>query len=167
MSDADQPLLRIENLRIALPAHADRPFAVEDVSLDLARNEILCVVGESGSGKSVMSRAVMGLYTSRHVRPVGGRIVFDGEDLLQASPERMRQVRGNRIAMIFQEPMTALNPVLRIGAQIAEVLGNAVSPLMPAPQTGLAETRRRTTGVRACRRCPASAGPGEPARRRR
>ena len=117
-----QPLLRIENLRIALPAHADRPFAVEDVSLELARNEILCVVGESGSGKSVMSRAVMGLYTSRHVRPVGGRIVFDGEDLLQAPPERLRALRGNRIAMIFQEPMTALNPVLRIGAQIAEVL---------------------------------------------
>ncbi|MFO1328533.1 MAG: ABC transporter ATP-binding protein [Rubrivivax sp.] len=115
-------LLRIENLRIALPAHADRPFAVEDVSLTLSRNEILCVVGESGSGKSVMSRAVMGLYTSRHVRPVGGRIVFDGEDLLQAAPERLRELRGNRIAMIFQEPMTALNPVLRIGAQIAEVL---------------------------------------------
>jgi peptide/nickel transport system ATP-binding protein len=116
------PLLSIEQLRIALPAHAERAFAVEDVSLTLSRNEILCVVGESGSGKSVMSRAVMGLFASRHVRPVAGRIVFDGEDLMQAGEPRLRELRGNRIAMIFQEPMTALNPVLRIGAQIGEVL---------------------------------------------
>jgi peptide/nickel transport system ATP-binding protein len=116
------PLLRIEGLSVSLPANADRPYAVENVSLDLARNEILCVVGESGSGKSVMSRAVLGLFASRHVQPSAGRIVFEGEDLLRATPERMRALRGNRIAMIFQEPMTALNPVLRIGAQIDEVL---------------------------------------------
>ncbi|MEN9628963.1 MAG: hypothetical protein RJA10_2190 [Pseudomonadota bacterium] len=119
---ADQPLLRIENLSVSLPASADRRHAVEGVSLALDRNQILCVVGESGSGKSVMSRAVMGLFPSRHVQPSGGRIVFEGEDLLQATPERLRDLRGNRIAMIFQEPMTALNPVLRIGAQIDEVL---------------------------------------------
>ena len=115
-------LLEIDGLSISLPAQADRRFAVEDVSLKLARNEILCVVGESGSGKSVMSRAVMGLFPSRHVQPSAGRIVFEGEDLLQASPQHLRELRGNRIAMIFQEPMTALNPVLRIGAQINEVL---------------------------------------------
>ena len=119
---SDQPLLRIENLSVSLPASADRRHAVEGVSLALDRNQILCVVGESGSGKSVMSRAVMGLFPSRHVQPSGGRIVFEGEDLLQATPERLRDLRGNRIAMIFQEPMTALNPVLRIGAQIDEVL---------------------------------------------
>ena len=116
------PLLRIEGLSISLPAQADRRHAVEDVSLALARNEILCVVGESGSGKSVMSRAVLGLFPSRHVQPSAGRIVFEGQDLLQASPQHLRALRGNRIAMIFQEPMTALNPVLRIGAQIDEVL---------------------------------------------
>ncbi len=116
------PLLRIDGLSVSLPANADRPYAVENVSLDLARNEILCVVGESGSGKSVMSRAVLGLFASRHVQPSAGRILFEGEDLLRAAPERMRSLRGNRIAMIFQEPMTALNPVLRIGAQIDEVL---------------------------------------------
>ncbi len=116
------PLLRIEGLSVSLPANADRPYAVENVSLELARNEILCVVGESGSGKSVMSRAVLGLFASRHVQPSAGRIVFEGEDLLRASPERLRALRGNRIAMIFQEPMTALNPVLRIGAQIDELL---------------------------------------------
>jgi peptide/nickel transport system ATP-binding protein len=116
------PLLRIQGLSVSLPASADRRHAVQDVSLDLWRNEILCVVGESGSGKSVMSRAILGLFPSRHVQPSAGRILFDGDDLLQASAERMRELRGNRIAMIFQEPMTALNPVLRIGAQIDEVL---------------------------------------------
>ena len=118
----DQPLLSIQGLSVSLPPSADRPHAVHDVSLDLWRNQILCVVGESGSGKSVMSRAILGLFPSRHVQPSGGRIVFEGEDLLQATPERLRDLRGNRIAMIFQEPMTALNPVLRIGAQIDEVL---------------------------------------------
>jgi len=116
------PLLRIDGLSVSLPANADRPYAVENVDLELSRNEILCVVGESGSGKSVMSRAVLGLFASRHVRPSAGRILFEAEDLLRATPERMRELRGNRIAMIFQEPMTALNPVLRIGAQIDEVL---------------------------------------------
>ncbi|WP_088283768.1 ABC transporter ATP-binding protein [Ideonella sp. A 288] len=120
--NADAPLLRIQGLSVSLPASADRRHAVEDLSLDLWRNEILCVVGESGSGKSVMSRAVLGLFPSRHVQPSAGRILFEGEDLLQATPERLRDLRGNRIAMIFQEPMTALNPVLRIGAQIDEVL---------------------------------------------
>jgi peptide/nickel transport system ATP-binding protein len=115
-------LLHIDGLTIDLPPQADRPHAVDKVSLQLSRNEILCVVGESGSGKSVMSRAVMGLFPSRHVQPSAGRILFNGEDLLAATPERMRALRGNRIAMIFQEPMTALNPVLRIGAQIDEVL---------------------------------------------
>jgi peptide/nickel transport system ATP-binding protein len=119
---ADAPLLRIQGLSVSLPAGADRRHAVEDLSLDLWRNEILCVVGESGSGKSVMSRAVLGLFPSRHVQPSAGRILFEEEDLLQATPERLRDLRGNRIAMIFQEPMTALNPVLRIGAQIDEVL---------------------------------------------
>ena len=119
---AGAPILQIDRLSVSLPAHADRRHAVEDVSLDLWRNEILCVVGESGSGKSVMSRAVLGLFPSRHVQPSGGRIVFEGEDLLKATPQRMRELRGNRIAMIFQEPMTALNPVMRIGAQIEEVL---------------------------------------------
>ena len=120
--NSEEPLLRIQGLSVSLPASADRRHAVHDVSLDLWRNQILCVVGESGSGKSVMSRAILGLFPSRHVQPSAGRILFDGADLLQATPERLRELRGNRIAMIFQEPMTALNPVLRIGAQIDEVL---------------------------------------------
>jgi len=115
-------VLAIERLTVDLPAWAERRHAVADVSLDLSHDEILCVVGESGSGKSLMARAILGLFPSRHVRPSGGRILFAGEDLLAATPARLRQVRGSRIGMIFQEPMTALNPVLTIGRQIEEAI---------------------------------------------
>jgi len=121
MSGAEA-VLAIERLTVDLPAWAERRHAVEDVSLDLSHDEILCVVGESGSGKSLMARAILGLFPSRHVRPTRGRIVYAGEDLLAATPARLRQVRGSRIAMIFQEPMTALNPVLTIGRQIEEAI---------------------------------------------
>ena len=115
-------VLSIEGLTVDLPAWADRRHAVENVSLALRHDEILCVVGESGSGKSVMARSILGLSTSRHVQPSAGRILYRGEDLLQAPPERMRALRGSRIAMIFQEPMTALNPVHTIGRQIEEAI---------------------------------------------
>jgi peptide/nickel transport system ATP-binding protein len=121
MSEA-QTVLAIERLTVDLPSWADRPHAVEDVTLDLRHNEILCVVGESGSGKSVMARSILGLFPSRHVRASAGRIVYRGEDLLAVAPEHLRAVRGSRIAMIFQEPMTALNPVLTIGRQIGEAI---------------------------------------------
>jgi len=121
MSDA-RPLLAIERLTVDLPPWAERPHAVEDVSLELRHDEILCVVGESGSGKSVMARSILGLFPSRHVRPSAGRILYGGRDLLAAPPEELRALRGSRIAMIFQEPMTALNPVLTIGQQIEEAI---------------------------------------------
>jgi peptide/nickel transport system ATP-binding protein len=115
-------VLSIERLTIDLPPWAERPHAVHDVSLELRRNEILCVVGESGSGKSVMARSILGLFPSRHVKPSAGRILYGGEDLLAATSARLRALRGSRIAMIFQEPMTALNPVLTIGRQIEEAI---------------------------------------------
>ncbi len=121
MTEPDR-VLAIEGLTIDLPAWADRQRAVEGVSLELRHNEILCVVGESGSGKSVMARSILGLSTSRHVQPSAGRILYAGEDLLKASAARMRELRGSRIAMIFQEPMTSLNPVLTIGRQIEEAI---------------------------------------------
>src|SRR4029078_10482457 len=117
-----QALLEIRNLRVDLPPGADRAHAVDDVTLTLGANEILCVVGESGSGKSVMARAVMGLLRVRGFRVGGGGIRFGGEDLTRLPEARMRELRGRDIAMIFQEPMTALNPVMTIGRQIAEVL---------------------------------------------
>ena len=121
-SSNSEMVLSIENLTIDLPAWAERAHAVENVSLALGRDEIMCVVGESGSGKSVMARAALGLFPSRHVRPSGGRILFQGEDLLAANEARLRKLRGSRIAMIFQEPMTALNPLLTIGRQIEEAI---------------------------------------------
>ncbi|MDF2095685.1 ABC transporter ATP-binding protein [Aquibaculum arenosum] len=116
-----EALLRVEGLTVRLPAGADRQHAVEDISLELQRGEILCVVGESGSGKSITANTIMGLLPRPYVEPVAGRIMFEGRDLLQQPESALRALRGSRIGMIFQEPMTALNPVMRIGAQIAEV----------------------------------------------
>ncbi|CAN7673545.1 dipeptide ABC transporter ATP-binding protein [Bosea sp. LjRoot237] len=119
---APEPILRIENLSVALPAGLDRSHAVRDVSFDVHRRQILCVVGESGSGKSVTAAAVMRLLPETVLRITGGTIRLEGEDIAAASPARLCQLRGNRMAMIFQEPLTALNPVMRAGDQIAEVL---------------------------------------------
>lgn len=119
MNDIVEPILSIEQLTLALPAGGDRRFAVEEVSLTLSAREILCVVGESGSGKSVCASAAMGLLP-KAIRPIAGAIRFEGRDLLTLAPAEWRTLRGRRIAMIFQEPMTALNPVIRIGDQIME-----------------------------------------------
>ena len=114
--------LGIEDLTVELPSWSDRKHAVGGVSLEIRRNEILCVVGESGSGKSVMAKSILRLLPAPHVRVTGGRIVFDGKDLLSLPNEEIRAVRGGRIAMVFQEPMVALNPVMKVGRQIDEVL---------------------------------------------
>ena len=120
--NGSEPLLTIDQLHVQLPKGSERTYAVEDVSYSLAPQEILCVVGESGSGKSLTARAIMGLLPEPHVHYEKGQILFQGEDLTKASPNRLRQVRGGEISMIFQEPMTALNPVMRIGNQIDEVI---------------------------------------------
>jgi peptide/nickel transport system ATP-binding protein len=120
-ADATAPgALAIEALTVALPPGADRPCALQNVSLRLAPGEILCVVGESGSGKSVMATAVMGLLAPG-LRIVSGRILLSGTDLASLSEEGLRRVRGRRVAMVFQEPMTALNPLMTVGAQLAEM----------------------------------------------
>jgi peptide/nickel transport system ATP-binding protein len=116
-----QPVLAIDKLSVRLPRGSDRPHAVENVTFSVAPGEILCVVGESGSGKSVTAQAVMGLLP-RELTPDAGDIRLEGENLLTATRARLRDLRGTRMAMIFQEPMTALNPVQRVGSQIAEVL---------------------------------------------
>jgi peptide/nickel transport system ATP-binding protein len=114
-------LLRIDDLTVALPPGADRAHAVEGISLTLEAGEILCVVGESGSGKSITANAVMGLLP-KGLPVKSGRLELLGQDLRGLSPEALRKLRGDRMAMIFQEPMTALNPLMRVGDQIAEVL---------------------------------------------
>ncbi len=116
------PVLSIADLSVRLPGGGDRAFAVEGLTLDVNPGEIVCVVGESGSGKSVTSQAVMGLLPKGQLTRSGGRIVLEGEDISQATPDRLRALRGARMAMIFQEPMTALNPVMTCGDQIDEVL---------------------------------------------
>lgn len=114
-------LLSIRDLHIALPSGADRDYAVQELSLDLVEGETLCIVGESGSGKSLSARALMGLLPAPHVRVASGEINFNGEDIVKISYDRLREIRGSEISMIFQEPMTALNPVMTIGSQIDEV----------------------------------------------
>ena len=114
-------LLQVEGLTVALPAGADRPHAVKGVSFTLQAGEILCIVGESGSGKSVSAGAIMGLLP-RGLSAMAGQILFEGADLLRASPAAMRGLRGARLGMVFQEPMTALNPLMRVGDQVAQVM---------------------------------------------
>ncbi len=115
------PLLALRHLSVRLPAGADREFALRDVSLHVAAGEILCVVGESGSGKSLTAMAILGLLPGR-VTLAGGAIELEGEDLAALAPARLRAVRGARIGMVFQEPMTALNPLMPVGRQVEEVL---------------------------------------------
>ena len=116
------PLYQIKNLTIDLPLWGDRPYAVQNTCLDLYPKEILCIVGESGSGKSLLARSMMGLFPSKHVRASSGEILLNGENILEMSSDRLRSIRGEQVAMIFQEPMTALNPLLTIGDQIIEVI---------------------------------------------
>ena len=113
-------ILEIKNLSIALPKKGDRKYAVEDINLKLHRGEVLCVVGESGSGKSIMTSAIM-----NHVPPLltieSGEVLFDGRNVLEFSEAELREMRGNRISMIYQEPMAALNPSIKVGEQVDEV----------------------------------------------
>lgn len=117
-----KPVLSVENLTVKLPDHADRLNAIEKVSFDVRPNEILCVVGESGSGKSVTAHTVMGLLPPKQLKPTAGRILLQDENLFEKSELELREMRGAKMSMIFQEPMTALNPVVTVGDQIEEVL---------------------------------------------
>lgn len=124
MAKADQstPVLELRGLSVTLPKGADRKYAIEDISYTVKQGEIVCIVGESGSGKSVSAQTVMGLIPRKDLTPVAGEILLQGEDLLKKSETDLRQLRGVKMAMIFQEPMTALNPVMQVGDQIGEML---------------------------------------------
>lgn len=116
------PLLDVRNLFVQFKTQDGIVNAVNNVSFHLNRGETLGIVGESGSGKSVTSMSLMRLIPTPPGKIAGGVVMFDGENLLDLSEEEMRKIRGNRIAMIFQDPMTSLNPVLTIGKQITESL---------------------------------------------
>jgi ABC-type dipeptide/oligopeptide/nickel transport system ATPase component len=122
------PLLDVQHLTVTFERHGAALTAVDDLSLTIDAGETLGLVGESGSGKSVAALAILRLLQPPG-RVTGGRVLFEGRDLLTLSETEMRAVRGGRISLIFQEPMTALNPTMRIGDQIAEALtAHGVAP---------------------------------------
>ncbi|MDT9026960.1 MULTISPECIES: ABC transporter ATP-binding protein [Rossellomorea] len=121
MSEA-RPLLKVEDLRTSFFTDDGEVPAVDGVSFHVNEGEVLGIVGESGCGKSVTSLSIMGLVPKPPGKIVGGKILYKDEDLTQASEKRMRDIRGNDIAMIFQEPMTSLNPVFTIGDQLTEAI---------------------------------------------
>tara|TARA_R110000751_G_scaffold127359_2_gene229447 strand:+ start:266 stop:1891 length:1626 start_codon:yes stop_codon:yes gene_type:complete len=120
-STGPAPVLTVRDLSVALPGKHDRPYAVKDVSFDLMPGEILCIIGESGSGKSVTASTIMGLLPE--VMSVeAGSIMFKGDDLTKLSDGELRKLRGRAVSIIFQDPLSALNPLMTIGDQIREVL---------------------------------------------
>ena len=122
MPERAAPVLDVQGLKTVFLTRGGEVHAVNDVSFDLAPGELLGVVGESGSGKSVTMMSLIGLLPSPPADVRGGRVMFQGEDLLKVSPERLRAIRGGRIGFVFQDPMTSLNPVFTVGMQIAEPL---------------------------------------------
>src|SRR5690606_37989592 len=121
MTHADAPTLKITGLTVALPKGGDRPYAIDNLSLTIEKGQTLCVVGESGSGKSVTATAVMGLLP-KELTVAAGSIELHGESVLLASKHRLRALQGQVMSMVFQEPMTALNPVMTCGSQLDELL---------------------------------------------
>jgi oligopeptide transport system ATP-binding protein len=149
------PLLSVRDLRTYFDEDGRTARAVDGVSFDVARGETLGIVGESGSGKTVTNLSILRLVPTPPGRIVGGRIVFDGRDLLSVSDSELRKVRGKRIGMIFQDPMTSLNPFMRISRQLmeltelhlghsrAEAFEHAVKML---ELVGIPDARRRARG---------------------
>ena len=158
----NETLLQVDNLRVEFDTRDGVARVIDDLSFSLDKGETLGIVGESGCGKSMTALAVMGLVPSPPGRVAGGSIRLAGEDLLKASEPRLRQVRGNDIAMIFQEPMTSLNPVFSVGQQIAETVrvhqavsqGDAMARALemlravqiPAPERRLKEYPHQLSG---------------------
>ena len=118
----DDTLIQVKNLQISFKYDGVMTPVIRGVSFDIKRGETLGMVGESGSGKSVTSREIMRLIATTPARIDSGEILFDGRDILKMSDDELRSIRGNRISMIFQEPMTSLNPVYTCGDQIMEVI---------------------------------------------
>ena len=119
--DSDQ-LLRVRGLEVSFKTYAGEVQAVRDVSFDLRQGETLAIVGESGSGKTVTAKSLMGLLPEANTMIKGGEAIFEGQDLLKLSEKQMQKVRGSRIAMVFQDPMTSLDPTMKVGKQIEESL---------------------------------------------
>ena len=121
-TDSNSPILQLRNLETHFETRQGTVRAVDNLSYVVNEGETLGVVGESGCGKSVMSLSILRLIPNPPGKIVGGSVLFGDEDLTQVSEKRIREIRGNEISMIFQEPMTSLNPMMTIGRQIAESL---------------------------------------------
>ncbi len=124
MSQASMPpnvVLSVRHLTVSLPPKMERAHAVQDISFDLNAGEILCIIGESGSGKSVTANAIMGLLAPS-IKVTAGQILFKGMDIVSTPEEKIRPLRGQAVSIIFQDPLSALNPLMTVGDQIAEVM---------------------------------------------
>jgi peptide/nickel transport system ATP-binding protein/oligopeptide transport system ATP-binding protein len=132
----DSPLLSVRDLRVGFATEGGLLQAVDGVSFDLRPGEVLAIVGESGSGKSVTAQTIMGLTRSNNSR-IEGSVMLEGEELTSAGEATMQQLRGERVAMIFQDPMTSFNPVYRLGAQLVEAIR------AHRPETSKAQARAR------------------------
>ncbi len=122
MTEQAKRILQVQDLRVEFKTRRGVASVLNGVSFDVHAGETLCVVGESGCGKSMTALALLRLIPTPPGRISSGQVMYDGEDLVKADPQRMRKIRGNRISMIFQEPMTSLNPVFTVGDQIGEAL---------------------------------------------
>ncbi|MDO9462329.1 MAG: ATP-binding cassette domain-containing protein, partial [Deltaproteobacteria bacterium] len=129
-----QPLLSVQDLKTYFYTEEGTIKAVDGVSFTVGKGETVCVVGESGCGKSVTALSILRLIPDPPGRIVSGSILFDGQDIMKLEEEDLRRLRGRRISMVFQEPMTALNPVFTIGDQITEAI--LVHEKMPRHQAG-------------------------------
>ena len=132
------PLLSVKDLRVGFATEGGLVQAVDGISFELRPGEVLAIVGESGSGKSVTAQTVMGLTRSNNSR-IEGSVKLDGEELIDAGDEELRKVRGDRVAMVFQDPMTSLNPVYRIGDQIVEAIRAHPDTEVADPHTRVVE----------------------------
>lgn len=119
--DKEELKLEVKNLKISFRTDAGKVQAVRDISFDLYRGETLAIVGESGSGKSVTNRAIMGILAGNAIKD-GGEIIYDGQDLMKISEESFNRLRGDKIAMIYQDPLSSLNPIMRVGKQMTEAM---------------------------------------------
>ncbi len=137
LSDVNQPLLTVNHITVGFQHNGNINKAVNDVSFQIKEGEILGMAGESGSGKTITALTIMGLL-SKEASVLGGSILFDGKDLFRLKPEEFRKIKGNQISMIFQEPMTSLNPVMTVGYQTEEML------LLHENQLKQAERKRKT-----------------------
>ena len=113
--------LEVKNLQVSFRTQAGTVKAVRDISFDLYKGETLAIVGESGSGKSVTSKAIIGILAGNSIVE-GGEILYDGQDLLKISEEDFHKIRGDKISMIFQDPLSSLNPIVRVGHQLTEAM---------------------------------------------